>query len=1717
MLTKLNHKSARVLIDTGAARSCVSETLVNKLKLKVTKPSADDPPFLYTANRSKIVNLGTVDIDVCIQGLVIPFTFCVFRNIIHNCVIGMDFLNATQANVNFSQRILSLYDGLVTAGLITAGNSNEALLLLAKTVSIPPNTEAIVPVSVPPQFRSKDGLMEPWPAIKNKLIAVAPALIHPQGSTTSCRILNLGTNTRTLNQNTPIAVISSINLHDEHNSWALNRQKSHVFRNNISVLSAEIPESQETMLEALQKIGISFKDTKLSPVQFQQLVKFLYDNRDLFAEDFTKLPGSDLMYHEIRLTTDKPIRQKYFRQAPHLEKELQRQCDELLKAGIIEESDSPFSSPAFLVKKADGSYRKVVDYRKINAVTEAVFYPLPTLEDCIDLIGQESPSYFSLCDQRSGFWSLKLHPDSKRYTAFSTRNGHYQYTRLAMGLRNSPVSYMQCLSRLLRSELASTALLYLDDLILFNKTFDGHMELLRTVFHKFRTANLRMNAKKCRFCVDSLIFLGFRINQQGVSIDSSRFDAIKSYPVPKNIKQLRQYLGLMMYFKRFIKNHSAITAPLRRLLQKNEDYIWTDEHQRSFEKLKEIVLTETTLAYPRPGVPFTIWLDACKDGLGFCLSQKSDDGLDRFISFNGRATRSYERNYSASLLEVTALAEALKTYYPYIGGETHFTVKTDHLSLKYLNDLKLGPSRLVRYALLFAPYNFTIEHLPGKQNQLCDSLSRRYYEPEDERNTEPLLDMHPHDFLASIQVNDIIADNELDCPKSNKVKQRKLLALTLAPITTDEALETDANEDNVIDDRALDAQKQWTDNFRRQVNLDSQSDCPHFKAIIQYLMHGELPRQKEEARKIVIQSDNYFIENNQLYRMAVIRSKRLHKIRPAFAQLCVPRQYRLYVIETYHHMSHAGFLKTYLTARQSFYWVGMAADIQLFIKTCTVCQRIKTDRNATQNPMKSIEVSGLFERVHLDHHECRVSNCDHPYKHILIITDSLSLNTELCAAKTTTAEETALLFFENWICRYGCPKFVVTDKGKAFVSNFFKALCTLTSIKSRSTSPYHPQSNSVAEQRNRDIIRHLRAFCHDQKQWPKFLAPIAAAHRATVVTNLGVSPFYCMYGFSMPLNIHWELLDDKTEQDAKQRDVAHKYADQLNAMRKILQHNAQDCHRQTERQQNKKAVEHKFSEGSRVYLKVDKHRPGEAPKHNELYTGPFQCLEIRGDLAKLQHLFTGKILKNFVNVCKLREVSDDRDILYNRFRPLSSTTVQDSTAQQTPTDINGNTATNTSSTTRHVLHTETNAISTENNTTHTQETDTGLPHSTPTPTSDNADQQLQPGSTEQNLERPVDNIRRSERIRARTASTSFKRSTRLHSGQPTIARQNTTRDACQSPRDSTHQSDNALLTQSRLTNETIGIAHSTQATPFYAQAQQSAQQIETAPISSSRDMTASDNTDIRSRIQQTSRPHIDDNRNSQYLPTENAQLPQETAAHSARQLTADVTTTTPNNPAIDTNSQRQTTSTDGILTPTVGSQRQLANNTSIKLSPSAPIFVPRTTVLTEVSQQQTTVRRPAEQLYNAHLTEADDQATVTLCNHIPNTETLTTNADNTSHENTQGTQGVTERMSKQSSAQDSNSADNTLRQQFIKNQQGMDKQPSQHTLQQQQPNKQIEAIRGKRIVKRQAFYKVHFENDNEAHWLPAQEIPVQLLIDYNLKRYRIRRNVQARRRRYFDQ
>ena len=251
----------------------------------------------------------------------------------------------------------------------------------------------------------------------------------------------------------------------------------------------------------------------------------------------------------------------------------------MLKAGIIRVSDSPFSSPAMLVKKASsGEYRFVVDYRRLNRSLMPTFYPIPSLEHCFDMIGNDGSTIFCLIDQKAPYHNLKLDESSRRYTAFTTpRGAHYEFTRLAQGIRSSPTAFITAMSRLLHSDLTTNGVIYLDDLLIFHRTWASQKLALASIFHKFRVAKLRINPQKCYFAVGKVIFLGFEVSAEGIKIDPKRFDGVKSFPAPTNIKELRRWLGVVGYLRKFLKGFSKITFPLRQLLIQGTPWNWGAE------------------------------------------------------------------------------------------------------------------------------------------------------------------------------------------------------------------------------------------------------------------------------------------------------------------------------------------------------------------------------------------------------------------------------------------------------------------------------------------------------------------------------------------------------------------------------------------------------------------------------------------------------------------------------------------------------------------------------------------------------------------------------------------------------------------------------------------------------------------------------------------------------------------------------------------------------------------------------------------------------------------------------------------------------------------------------------------------------------------------------------------------------------------------------------
>ncbi|KMQ84832.1 reverse ribonuclease integrase, partial [Lasius niger] len=381
--------------------------------------------------------------------------------------------------------------------------------------------------------------------------------------------------------------------------------------------------------------------------------------------------------HHIRLRNDTPIKQRYRPRNPAMQAVIDREVAEMEAAGVIEPSKSAWSSPVVIVKKKDGKHRFCIDFRKVNDVTERDAYPLPQITATLDKL--RGARYLTTLDLKNGYWQVPLAPESRPITAFTIPGrGLYQFTVMPFGLHSAPATFQRLLDQVLGPELEPNVFVYLDDIIVISETFDRHLHLLTEVFRRLREARLRLNPDKCRFCVERLKYLGHVIDREGIRTDPEKVSAVADWPEPRTVKQVRQFLGMASWYRRFVANFSTIAAPLTRLTKKNARWTWGTDEEGAFQELKRTLISAPVLACPDFTRRFVLQTDASNSGLGAVLTQNFEDG-ERVIAYASRTLNGAERNYSATELECLAVVWGIRRMKGYLEGYP-FTVLTDHQS-----------------------------------------------------------------------------------------------------------------------------------------------------------------------------------------------------------------------------------------------------------------------------------------------------------------------------------------------------------------------------------------------------------------------------------------------------------------------------------------------------------------------------------------------------------------------------------------------------------------------------------------------------------------------------------------------------------------------------------------------------------------------------------------------------------------------------------------------------------------------------------------------------------------------------------------------------------------------------------------------------------------------------------------------------------------------------
>jgi hypothetical protein len=439
---------------------------------------------------------------------------------------------------------------------------------------------------------------------------------------------------------------------------------------------------------------------------------------DVFPDELPGMPPDRDIEFAIELQPGTaPISKRPYRMPPAELAELKKQLQELLDKGFIRPSTLPWGCPALFVKKKDESLRLCVDYRPLNAVTIKNKYPSPRIDVLFDqLVGSK---VFSKIDLLSDYHQIKIRADDIPKTAFSTRYGLYEYLVMSFGLTNSSTYFMYLMNSVFMPELDKFVVVFTDDILVYSRNEQEHTMHLHTVLQRLRDHRLYAKLSKCDFWLREIKILGHTISQDGVSVDPEKVQEVMDWKPPTSVRQIRGFLGLVGYYRRFIPDFSRIAKPMTELLKKGVKYEWIQKCEDAFHALRQHLTTAPVLAQPDNTKPFEVYCDASGTGLGCVLMQDN-----RVIAYASRVLRPHEHNYPTHDLQLAAVVHALEIWRHYLMG-AHCNIYTDHKSLKYIFTQADLNMRQRRWLELIKDYDLEVHYHPGKANVVADALSRK--------------------------------------------------------------------------------------------------------------------------------------------------------------------------------------------------------------------------------------------------------------------------------------------------------------------------------------------------------------------------------------------------------------------------------------------------------------------------------------------------------------------------------------------------------------------------------------------------------------------------------------------------------------------------------------------------------------------------------------------------------------------------------------------------------------------------------------------------------------------------------------------------------------------------------------------------------------------------------------------------------------------------------
>ena len=1218
---KIAQEQCKVLVDTGASRCCIREDYFNKIP--GTSLSLLKGVRIRSATGRDLQTLGRAECTFTLGNRDYKMEFIVCRNLRRPAILGLDFLRQNRIGTTWTPTgtfALQRGEEVLVESIEVCFENTNPIITAYKHYTVPARSIMIVTAKANMQLQDQGRVFEvnatPSFMDKHPNMITLPVLHKTDQETREnvpYLLINLSMEDKEIEKGEELAEmtvcpyqLNEIETEQTDEEEINNIEEDKIFEQcDMFDDKTEVDKkfiTSPAQIESQRKVKL--QNAPITDEDRSNFKELCNKYTDIFSRNSEDIGHTPLLKMDIDTGDSPPVCQRpYSLPLKHVEW-VTKELEILEKAGVISRSVSPWASPIVIVpKKSEPGEpprrRMCVDYRVLNSLLPPVnkahskakgilsLVPLPKIDEIYAQL--KGSKVYSAIDMRSGYFHLGLSDDAKPKTAFVPGGPHgakYEFNRCPFGLSQAPAYFQRLVHEVLKG--ITFAFGYLDDILIFSPDNKTHLEHLEVVFQRLKEADLKLKASKCNFFKKHIQYLGHLVSGEGIEPLPEKLEAVRKMPPPTTPKEVRQFLGLVGYYRKFVPKFADIARPLTNLTKLDVPYEWTTRCQEAFEFLKQMLLKEPILKYPDPSKPYTLFTDASKFAWACVLTQEYEhefDGKKRKIlhpiTYMSGLFKGSQINWATLTKEAYAIYVSVKKLDHYI-QDAEVTLRSDHLPLKSFLQKNTMNTKVNNWAIDITSRcrNIQFQYIKGIKNTLADTMSRLIeITPEIEQEPEPPGQEFGYDIFE-----------------------------TLEPIETTTHYINELKEEIQIKHEAI------PDDLLPIVDLtESQLEDIQMKdKFIKNIVNRLVAKQQPEGKPYYLEGKllkKYIYDNKQRFEVTVVSPN------------CAPLLLNL----AHDQLGHNGTARTYMLLKRTYYWKGMKTDVSNYVKQCKLCQKqnilpvkyVSGHFSAPMAPMEfiSMDLIGDF------------TPSSKGNKYALTVICMLTGYTFCIPIPSKKASDVITAYIDNVYSKFGGSKKILSDNGTEFKNQLFEKIAKELGVKFKCyTAPYHPQSNGRIEGFHHFLKSCMTKHISTTMEWDQVVHLATAAYNFFPNEHSKESPFFLMFGRDprVPLNT---LLTPKIRYMGTEENILS-----LEALQRIYHLVAENLKIAKERlHKNQQAYPTKLKTEDMVMIKT--HTEGQ---FQPIYKGYYRIVSFKGNQVQVIPVEGGK--PHFVHITDVKYI-----------------------------------------------------------------------------------------------------------------------------------------------------------------------------------------------------------------------------------------------------------------------------------------------------------------------------------------------------------------------------------------------------------------------------------------------------------------------------------------------